>query len=147
MTDTTTPAQAAAPARAKPDRRLRIAGVLAAIALPVLIWVIAVPLLGVDLTVTDERQDPPKVVEIGLGAIVFISAAATLLGWGLLAVLERFLRRARLVWTVIAVLVLLVTFAPLTGSMSGGGRSTLVGLHLAVGVPLIAAFYRSSPGR
>lgn len=134
-------------ARPKADRRLRLLAVAAAIALPVLIWVLAVPVFDADLRVTDDRVDPPKVQEIGLGAILFIATVSSLLGWASLAVLERFTRHAAKIWAGVAVLVLALSYLPLLGTMTSGARFTFAVLHLAVGLVLIPNLYRSSPPR
>jgi hypothetical protein len=133
-----------APARVRPDRRLRLAGVAAAIVLAALAWVVAVPVLGADMIVEDASG---KEMEIGIAPVLIMTTIWSLLGWAFLEILERFTRHARLIWTIVAGIVLLVTFAPLAGPMSGGTRATLAVLHLAVGAPLIAAFYRSAPPR
>jgi len=146
-TDQAVPATAdaaVAPPRARPNHRLRAGAVVASIVAAALVWVIAVPLFGADIQVQD-NQDPPKVIELGLGPIVFMSAVFALLGWGVLAVLERFTRHARLIWTVLATVLLLVSFLPLAGEMSAATRVTLGLAHLVIGVILIPAFYRSTP--
>lgn len=145
-TGTASPA-GSAPARARPDHRLRAVGVVAAVVAPVLVWLVAVPVLGAELIVTDSSKQPPVPFEVGLGAVVTFSIVPALLGWGVLALLERFTRRARLVWTVLAVGLLVLSFVPLLGPMSGATRSTLALLHLAVGAALISTFYRSVPTR
>lgn len=126
--------------------RTRALAVLAAAALAVVIWLIAVPLLGADLLVEDRSGKP---VEIGIGPVLLFSLGAGLAGWGLLALLERITARAKTVWTVIAVVVLLLSFGPLTdSSISGGTRLVLGSMHLAVAVVLIPALTRmSGPGR
>lgn len=76
------------------------------------------------------------------------SLLVVLAGWGLLALLERVAARARDLWAVIAVVVLI---GSLGGPLSGTGVTTanrwaLVGLHLVVGVVLVRLLYRTSPG-
>jgi hypothetical protein len=147
MTDLTDlPDTATAPSQPRPraNRRLRLLGVLAAIVLPTLVWLVAGPLFGADLTVQD-NNDPPKVIEIGFGPIVVVSAGFALLGWAALALLERLTRHGRLIWTGLAVALLVLSFLPLLGPMSAGTRVALGLVHLAVGAALIPTFYRSSP--
>jgi hypothetical protein len=134
---------AASSARTRPHHRLRAIGVLAAVLAPTLIWLVAVPGLGAELVVTDGTRQPPAPFELGLGAIVTFALVPALLGWGVLALLERLTRRARTVWTVLATGLLVLSFVPLLGPMSGATRLTLALLHLAVGAALIPAFYRS----
>jgi hypothetical protein len=133
----------ASPVRTRPDHRLRALGVLTAVLAPVLIWLIAVPVLGAELTVTDGRQQPPTEFDVGLGPILTVALGSALLGWGVLALLERFTPRAGLVWTVLATGLLVLSFVPLLGPMSGATRLTLALMHLAVGAALIPTFYRS----
>ncbi len=136
-------ATTSAPSAARTDHRLRALGVLAAVLAPLLIWLVAVPVLGADLVVTDSSRQPPTQFEVGPGAIVTFALGPALLGWGVLALLERFTRRARTVWTALATVLLVLSFVPLLGPMSGATRLTLALLHLAVGAALIPAFYRS----
>jgi cell division protein FtsW (lipid II flippase) len=136
-------ATAPSPARTRPDHRLRALGVVAAVLAPVLIWVVAVPVLGVDLLVSDGRRQSPTQFEVGLGAVVTVALGSALLGWGVLALLERFTRHARTVWTVLATVLLVLSLVPLFGPMSGATRLTLALMHLAVGAALIPAFHRS----
>jgi hypothetical protein len=142
MTDTAL--SASQTGRAKPDRKIRLTGIAAAIVLPAMIWVIASPVLGADMLVEDATG---KEMEIGLPPVLTVSIGAALLGWAFLAVLERFTRHARIIWTIVATVLLLLSLVPLSGPMSGGTRATLALLHLAVGIPLIAAFWRSAPAR
>ncbi|MEU0138010.1 DUF6069 family protein [Streptomyces sp. NPDC006296] len=115
---------------------------LAALA-PALVWLIADPVLGHRLRMVDGDQT----LDIGLVAAVFVGLLASLAGWALLAVLERFvLRRARVLWTVAAVVVLLLSFLPLTGDgMDGGTRAALALMHLSVAAVLIPGLPRRNP--
>ncbi|MFE2644765.1 DUF6069 family protein [Streptomyces nigra] len=114
--------------------RRAVACALAAVA-PVLVWLVADPLLGHRLRITDGD----RTLDIGAGPIVSVALLASLAGWALLAALERSgVRRARAVWTGVAVAVLVVSFLPLTGDgMDAGTRVTLALMHMAVAVVLI----------
>ncbi|ONK14750.1 DUF6069 family protein [Streptomyces sp. MP131-18] len=114
-------------------RRLAVTG-LAALA-PVLVWVVADPVLGHRLRIIDGEQT----LDIGAVPVVVVALLAALVGWGLLAALERFgVRHARAVWTGVAVAVLAMSFLPLTGDgMDGGTRAALALMHLAVAAVLI----------
>jgi hypothetical protein len=81
--------------------------------------------------------------------VVISAAAASLAGWGLLAVLERFTARARTVWTVIAALAMLVSLgAPLSGTgITGANRAWLALMHVAVGAVFIPLLARTSRSR
>lgn len=106
-----------------------------AVSAPVLVWLVADPLLGHPLRIADGEQT----LDIGAVPVALVALLATLSGWGLLAALERFVaRRARAVWTGVAGAVLAVSFLPLTGDgMDGGTRASLALMHLAVAAVLI----------
>ncbi|MDY7105133.1 MAG: DUF6069 family protein [Actinomycetota bacterium] len=87
----------------------RARAVAAATLLPVLVWVLAVPVAGVDLEVPD--GDGTRT--IGLGAVVVTAAGVSLAGWVLLEVLERVVRGGWFVWWAISMVVLIGSFAPL----------------------------------
>jgi hypothetical protein len=137
MTPDTPPTQSALKARGT--------AVLAAVVAAVVVWAIAGPVAGAALDVEMAGQDEPQ--HVGAGAVVFAALIAGLLGWGLLALLERFTGKAATVWTVIAAVFLLLS---LTGPMSGttsGTKAALVCMHLAVGGVLIALLGRSARQR
>ncbi|WP_420823803.1 DUF6069 family protein [Streptomyces torulosus] len=106
-----------------------------AVLAPVMVWLVADPVLGHRLRITDGEQT----LAIGAAPVASVASLASLAGWGLLATLERFgVRRARTVWTGVAVAVLAVSLLPLTGEgMDGGTRGALALMHLAVGAALI----------
>ncbi len=104
----------------------------------VAVWVVAVPLLGVDLFV------PAAGSTVGPGAVVLTALLAALLGWALLHLLERRSARARRVWTVTAGVVALLSLAgPLTSGASAAVTTTLVAMHVVVAAVLIPTL----PGR
>ncbi|WP_329277728.1 DUF6069 family protein [Streptomyces sp. NBC_01451] len=126
--------------------RVRALAVLATVAAGALIWLVAGSLLDIDLRVPD-GPGSTTTTELVLPAVLIGTAVVSLLGWALLALLEKVAAgRARAVWTGVAVLVLVVSlFAPLFGAgLSGGNRATLVLLHLTVGAILVPAFRRGS---
>ncbi|WP_149824392.1 DUF6069 family protein [Streptomyces tailanensis] len=138
----------AKPTATRPQSPLRTRGlaVLATVAAGALIWLVAGPVLDIDLRVPD-GPGSTTTTALALPAVLIGTAVISLLGWSLLALLERVAaNRARALWTVVAVLVLILSlFAPLFGEgLSGGNRATLVLLHLAVGAILVPAFRRSS---
>ncbi|KUL63852.1 DUF6069 family protein [Streptomyces sp. NRRL S-1521] len=102
---------------------------------PVLVWLVADPLLGHRLRIADGEQT----LDIGAAPVAVVALLASLAGWGLLAALERFgVRRARAIWTGVAGAALVVSFLPLTGDgMDGGTRISLALMHLAVAAALI----------
>jgi hypothetical protein len=121
--------------RSRTPRRITATGgtVLAALA----VWVIAVPLIGVDLVV------PAAGSTVGPLAVVGTTLLAALLGWALLAVLERRTARARRIWTITAgAIALLSLTGPLTSGASPAVTATLVAMHVAVAAVLIPTLPR-----
>lgn len=127
--------------------RARLIAVVAATVAALVVWVVFVA-LGIDL------QEPTfgagqATRDLGAVPVVVASAVASLAGWGLLALLERFTARARAVWTVVAVVVLVLS---LGGPLSAAGITTanriaLLLMHLAVGAVLIPLLSRTSRHR
>ncbi|MCG5213612.1 DUF6069 family protein [Streptosporangium soli] len=114
-------------------RSLAVAGAaLAALA----VWVVGEPLLGNELVVvTSPGQDP---MDLGAAAIGMFSLIFALLGWAALAVLEGFTARAATIWTVLALLVVALSFAPLFGvTATTGSKATLALTHVALAAVLI----------
>ncbi|MFI7025690.1 DUF6069 family protein [Micromonospora sp. NPDC049900] len=127
--------------RSRPRWRQRAIGVLAAVLAAVVIWVVAVPLAGVDLMATVASGEPP--MEIGVGAVIASSLITSLLGWGLLALLERVTRHGLRIWVIVAVLFTLLSLAGPFMAETGAATAVLLLMHLAVGGVLIAAMLRS----
>lgn len=123
-------------------RRTRLTAVAAATLAATATWVIAVPLLGVETTVDGWDGDTMSVT---IGQVIVMALAASLAGWGALAVLERSTRRAGRVWATTASVVLVGSLAaPATAATSTAGAVTLVALHLVVGAVLIPTLTRSA---
>jgi hypothetical protein len=113
--------------------------VLAATATAVAIWVVAVPVLGLDLAA---RPIGGAVQQIGPIPVVVVSLLAGLLGWLVLALLERLTSRAGLIWRVIAGLVLLVSLLGPLAAINLAATGVLLALHLVVGGILILGLPR-----
>lgn len=127
------------PARRRIVRALT--GPLAAVA-GLLVWVVAVPLAGIDLTFTD-INDTKK--EIGPAAVIIFSVGPALLGWLLIAVLERLVPRlATRIWTIVAVVVLVLSLVPLL-ELGAGAAVMLAVMHIAVGAVIIVAMRATAP--
>lgn len=144
MTTTDTPNRVTA----LPHRqfRRRALAVTAAMLAALGVWSLAVPPLGVNLTV--QTTPGGSVQTIGAGFVVVVSLLASVLGWGLLAVLERRIQRARTVWTAAAGVVLLLSLAgPLTAAVTTSGEVALVAMHLSVAAVLIPLLSRTAPPR
>jgi Family of unknown function (DUF6069) len=131
-----------ATARLSRSRALGIGGaVMAAVA----VWVVAVPMLGLHLMV---QFGPGSPESVGVDFVVGASLIASLLGWGLLAMLERRTPRARTIWTVVAIAVLLVSLSlPLSTGTTASTRAALAMMHVAVAAVLIPALRGSSATR
>jgi apolipoprotein N-acyltransferase len=100
--------------------------VLAAVA----VWVVEVPLLGIHLSIRFGSGHPQT---IGIGPVIGVSLAASLLGWLLLAVLDQRTPHARAAWTSAALVALVASLAlrfqrepqawlPRRGRFEGRGR-------------------------
>ena len=125
-------------------RRTRAIVVAAAVLAPAAIWLVAVPLLGLDLQVAQPSGRAPA--QITLPMVLATALAASLAGWALLALLERLTRRAHTIWTATAVVALVASFAPLLApGTSTTSRIVLAVLHLAVAAILITSLARPAP--
>jgi len=145
MAELRAPARTVNPSHRRRTRALAVAGsVLAAL----LIWVVAVPVAGVDLQATG-GPGSTELVAVPVGAVLAMSLLAPLAGWALLALLERFTSKAKTAWTVVAIVVLVISYGgPLLGAgIPGSSRLTLALMHTAVGLIVITAFSRSSRNR
>ena len=88
---------------------------------------------GVDLAVhTGDTVDHVGPVAVGATCIV-----VALAGWGLLALLERFTARSRLIWTIIAAAVFVVSLLGPAGGVDASATLGLVALHLIVAAVLV----------
>ena len=90
---------------------------------------------GTDFTLTDPGNTEPHALilpEITVFALVF-----SLLGWGTLALLERFTRHAKVIWTVLAIAVLVLSFVPIAiEHATTDTKIMLTVIHLAVAAAL-----------
>ncbi|SNT57303.1 hypothetical protein SAMN05443665_10474 [Actinomadura meyerae] len=126
-------------------RRARALAVAGAVLAGLAIWVVGEPLLGHDLVVRQDGQQPR---DLGAAAIGVFALAPSLLGWALLAALERVTPLAARIWTAAALAVLAVSFLPLVGvQASGGSKAVLALTHVAVGAVLIPVFHRTAAAR
>jgi Family of unknown function (DUF6069) len=123
-------------------RRVRAFAVTGAVVAAVAVWAVGDPLLGNDLVVEQPGRAPQ---DLGAGAVAFVTLVSSLLGWGLLAILERLTSRARLIWAAAALVVLVASFGPLIGvEASGGSKAVLAILHVVVGAIIIPVFWRTA---
>lgn len=130
------------PGATQSRRRMRAAGVAGGILAAVAVWALAGPLLGVDLQITPGTDQPQA---IGVGAVITASLTAGLAGWGSSALLERLTRRARPVWTGLALVVLLASLAPTQAGVTTAATVALAAMHLAVAAVVIPVMTTTSP--
>ena len=129
-------------------RRARLLGMVAAILVAEAAWALAELVLGIRLQ-APAGTGSPEPVDIGPLTVALASALLSLLGWAVLAALERLTPRARRIWLVVALGGLAASLSmPLSGTgVSTASRAVLVLMHLAVAAVVIAVLYRTSSGR
>ena len=115
----------------------RLAVVVGAVVAAVLVYLVATLAFGQELSAP--AMEGQEQMDINIGSVILASAFTSLLGWGLLALLEKFTAKGRMIWTIIAVVVLLLSLGgPFSGSdVSTGNRVSLLLMHLAVAAVLI----------
>jgi hypothetical protein len=114
--------------------------VVAAAAGALLLWTVDGPWAGLDLAV---RQGD-TIQHIGPAAVALAALVAALAAWGLLALLERTVRRPVRTYRIIASIVLILSLAaPLGSGADTSSRLVLLAMHLTVGAALIIGL----PGR
>src|SRR6266436_6333091 len=97
-----------------------VVAVLGATAAAVAIWIVATA-AGADLTVSFGPGQP--IQKVTVVNVVVAALVGSLAGWGVLALLRRFTAHARAVWTVIAIVVALLSLAgPLSPTASTGTK-------------------------
>lgn len=117
--------------------RARALGAVGGALAAALTWLAEVPLLGIHLTF---RFGTGHIQTISLGQVIGVALAASLLGWLLLALMERRTPRARPLWTAIALIALAASLAlPLTAATTTAATAGLIAMHLAVGSAVIPA--------
>jgi hypothetical protein len=129
----TTSTTSLAPSRTTTVRRVVVV-VAAAVFAVVLRWLLAA-VAGTDFTVRSGADGPAR--PVGPGAVVIVALVVGLLAWGLLALLERTTGRGRVIWTWIAVPLLVVSLLGPLGGVAASDKLSLLALHLVVGVTLI----------
>jgi Family of unknown function (DUF6069) len=123
-------------------RGARALGVIGAAIAAAAVWAIAVPLFGVQLQV---RFGSGALQGVGIDIVVISSLLGSLVGWGVLVLLEQRTARARAIWTSLAAAGLLASLSlPLIAGATISTKATLALMHLAVGAVLIPAMRRAS---
>ncbi len=117
---------------------------LTAVVIALAIWAVA-RFAGAGFLVPawDGSQD-----QVGPVDVIVMATVASLAGWALLAVMERFVSRALRVWTITAATVTALSIVPLvlmTGSQAPPATTIPLALmHIAVGATVISFFRRSA---
>ena len=138
--------RATGPAVNASARRDRVLTIVAAAIAGLVVWVIARLALGHDLTAMSTGGN--GTTTIGPVAVVLTGLIGGLVAWGVLALLERFTGSPRRIWTIIAVIVLLLSLAgPLSQAEGTGTTIALLVEHLVVGGVLILGLLRTVPDR
>lgn len=139
-----TPNAASASARsALPAPVARAAGVAVTVGVTLLVW-LAGGLAGADYLL----DDPVQPVVVGAGATALVTLVVALLGWGVLALLERVTRHATRIWTGLAVAVLAGSMVPIFFvDATPATMAALYAVHLAVAVLIPALVPTLRPGR
>ncbi len=139
MTETTSATPRSGRARA------RLTAVGGGVIGALLIWAIAVPIAGVDLQAPG-GPGSTTLEPVYLPAVLISALVASLAGWGLLALAEKFTRKPRAIWTTIVLTLLLFSFgAPILGAgVPTGSRVTLAAMHLAVAAIVIPLLGRTA---
>jgi predicted permease len=110
-----------------------------------LTWIVEVPLLGIHLNV---RFGTGHIQAIAIGQVIGVTVVASLLGWLLLARLERRTPHARPLWTTIALAVLAASLAlPLAAATTTSAAAALIVMHLSVGAAVIPAMAYTARAR
>jgi hypothetical protein len=114
--------------------------VVAAAAGALLLWTVGGPWAALDLAV--RQGDTTQ--HIGPAAVALTALVAALAAWGLLALLERTVRRPVRTYRIIASIALFLSLAGPLGSGAGtSSRLVLLAMHITVGAALIIGL----PGR
>lgn len=98
--------------------------------------------LGTDFALTDPGKTQTH--HLVLPEIVVFTLVFGLLGWGAIALLERFARRwARVVWTALAGVVLALSFVPIgLEQATGDTKILLAAIHVTVAAIIVPIYGR-----
>lgn len=124
-------------------RSQRLSTVAAAVAAALALWALAAYVLG--LEIRTPAMGEQAAAPLTASQVALASAVASLAGWVLLGLLERFSRHARRVWTGVALVFLVVSLGgPLTGEgIAAADRVVLAALHVVVAAVLVPGLRRS----
>jgi hypothetical protein len=111
-------------------RHRRWVTVLGAMAAGIAAWTVIHPFMGVDLEVKTAGGSTQQVSQLAVALTALFVGFA---GWATVSALERFTRRPRTAWTVVAGVVLALSLLGPLGAVTAGGKVGLLVLHLVVG--------------
>jgi Family of unknown function (DUF6069) len=121
---------------------LRASGVVGALTAASVWWLVA-QALNIPLTVNLHNGRPPQ--QFGLLFLLGFALGFSVLGWLVLAVLDRHTRRSVAIWTTMGIGLLVVSFVPIaTAGASPGTKVILSCIHLSVAAALLTSMRRSS---
>jgi Family of unknown function (DUF6069) len=110
-----------------------------------LAWIVEVPVLGIHLNF---RFGTGHIQTIAVGQVIGVTVAASLLGWLLLALLERRTPHPRLLWTTMALAALAASLAlPLAVATTTSAVAGLIVMHVTVGAAVIPAMAHTARAR
>jgi hypothetical protein len=82
---------------------------------------------------------------IGFAQVIIVTTLVGLLAWGLLGVLERATTRAKTIWTVIAMIFLVLSLlGPLGGGADTMSKVVLACIHIGAAAPIIFLMRRTT---
>ena len=116
-----------------------LVGAAAAVACALVLWATLVPLGGLELA----ADMGGSVKQIGVLDIALTAFGAGRLGLLALRVLERFTGRAVTIWTVTALVVLVLSYGGALMAVSTAAMWALIGLHSVVAAVIIAVGVRT----
>src|SRR5262245_35082971 len=105
------------------------------------VWVVATQLFSVDLAV----RSGPATQHVNVVSVVVTAVVVAMTGAGLLGFLERRTAQGRVIWTVIAVAVWVVSFAGPLGAQSVAAGLWLAAMHVVVGAVVVVGLLRRTP--
>jgi hypothetical protein len=97
--------------------------------------------VGADYVVVDQGQR----AQVGYGTVALVAVVISLVGWVVLAVLERVTRHARVIWTTGALVLLALSFLPVAGSQgSAATKAFLALINIATAVVVVPVMRRTT---
>ncbi|MDG6106846.1 hypothetical protein Daura_29790 [Dactylosporangium aurantiacum] len=117
---------------------VRPLAILGAAVLALVVYFVARAAAGELIVKTGGSEQTVTPVAV-VGTVVLVG----LLGWGLLALLEKLTAKGRTVWTVVAGVFLVLSLLGPLGGTDAGTKLSLALLHLLVGAVIIIGFTRA----